>query len=425
MTAADRRPAILAAAPRRWQARIGLALLGLLAACAPQRTAMAPPPPPPPPVAVEAPKPAPLPEAKQNRVALLVPLTGPNAPVGQSIANAATLAMLDIGSANVNLRIYDTAPGAEAAATRAIGEGARLFLGPLLAGDVRAVTAVAAAGNVPVLSFSNDAAQAGGGVYVLGFQPDQAIGRVIAYARGRGIDRFAALVPAGVYGQRAQAAFVRAVNASGGRSTAVVAYSREPAKMLAAARQVTAYDTRARAGGAPTIRPDGTVAPGAARLAPLSFQGLMIADSGAAAVQFLPALQRFGVAPGLVVLLGTELWNAEPGLARTPGLKGALFAAVPDGRFERLAERYRAKHGTRPSRLASLGYDSILLVNSIAANWPLGGAFPKAALHAREGFAGIDGAFRFTPGNVAERALEVQQIGAGGIVTVSPAAKSF
>jgi hypothetical protein len=106
-------------------------------------------------------------------------------------------------------------------------------------------------------------------------------------------------------------------------------------------------------------------------------------------------------------------------------LRGALFAAVPDERFRKLADRYREKFGSAPSRLASFGYDSVLLVNSIAGNWPVGTAFPKAALNARDGFAGIDGAFRFPPSNIAERSLEVQQIGNGVMTTVSPASRGF
>jgi hypothetical protein len=98
---------------------------------------------------------------------------------------------------------------------------------------------------------------------------------------------------------------------------------------------------------------------------------------------------------------------------------------VPDERFRKLAERYRAKFGSSPSRLASFGYDSVLLVNSLAGNWPVGTSFPRAALSNREGFAGIDGVFRFTPANIAERGLEVQQVGSGTITTVSPAPRSF
>ena len=410
----------------RWKAGSGLALMLVLAACAtPNRPGPAVPSAP-----VDGPgaiKPAPLPEAQQNRVALLVPLTGSNAPVGQSIANAANMALLDAGDKRVNLRVYDTTGGAAAAAARALADGARLFLGPLLAGDVRAVQAVAAPRAVPVISFSNDSSLAGGDVYVLGFQPGQSIARTVAYARSRGIERFAALVPAGVYGQRAQTAFVRAVDAAGGRSTAVVSYTRDPARMAAAARSVTAFDTRNKAaGGTAKIRPDGSVAAGTTgKLAAVPFQALLVADSGSVAGQFLPALARFGAPPGTVILLGTELWNNEPGLGRAASLRGALFASVPDERFRKLAERYRVKFGSSPSRLASFGYDSVLLVNSLAGNWPLGAAFPKAALNSPEGFAGVDGAFRFTPGGIAERALEVQQIGGGVITVVAPAGRSF
>jgi ABC-type branched-subunit amino acid transport system substrate-binding protein len=412
---------ILTRPARRWQAAaLGSTLA--IAACTTAPKPVAPPPPPPP---VVAPKPAPLPQIDQNRVALLVPLTGSNAPVGQSIANAANMALLDVGDKRINLRVYDTANGADAAAARALADGARLILGPLLAGDIPAVSGAAAARGVPVISFSNDSSLAGGDVYIMGFQPAQSIARSIAYARSRGVERFAALVPAGTYGQRAQTAFVRAVDAAGGRSTAVVSYTRDPAKMLAAARTVTAYDTRAKSSTTAAVRPDGSVAQVQTKLAPVPFQGLLVADSASVAGQFVPALTKFGAAPGTIVLIGTELWNNEPGIARAASLKGALFSAVPDDRFNKLSVRYKEKFGSTPSRLASFGYDSVLLVNSIAGNWPVGTAFPKAALNAREGFAGIDGAFRFPPSNIAERALEVQQIGAGVMTTVSPAARSF
>src|SRR3546814_8698078 len=52
------------------------------------------------------------------------------------------------------------------------------------------------AANVPILTFSNDASLAGGGTYVLGFQVDQSVERVVSFAQGRGVDRFAAIVPA-------------------------------------------------------------------------------------------------------------------------------------------------------------------------------------------------------------------------------------
>lgn len=411
------------------RARTGLAFLAgalLLVGCARQAPApeVAPPPPVAPPVVTqpEAAKPVPVPV---NRVAVLVPLSGANAAVGQSLANAANLALGDLGGrASFTLRTYDTAGGAAAAAERAVAEGARLILGPLLAPDVNAVRGVAEARGVPVLAFSNDAALARGNVYVLGFQPSQSVSRVVSFARGRGIERFAALVPGGLYGQRASVAFTRAVQSSGGRVVAIQPFVRDSRALVAAARRVTDYDSRLKRASAAARRPDGTIAPVGSRLPPVSFQALMIADAGTVAGAFAGPLQQFGVQPGSVVLMGTELWNTEPALTRVPALRGALFAAVPDNRFQQLASRYRARFGGSPSRLASLAYDAVLLAASAADRWPVGGVFPAGVLEDPQGFAGIDGIFRFR-GNIAERGLEVQQVGAGGFVTVSPAPGSF
>jgi outer membrane PBP1 activator LpoA protein len=407
---------------------LAISAMLFVAACATTPKVAAPPPPPPPPSAVVAPpKVETAPQIAQNKVALLLPMTGANAAVGQSIANAANMALLDSNDRRINLRIYDTAAlGATAAATKAVSEGAQLFLGPLLAGDVRAVQPIASANGIAIISYSNDASVAGDGTYVMGFQPGQSIGRVVGYSAGRGIARFAALVPEGTYGQRASTAFLRAVEASGGRVVAVKTYTRDPAKMQAAARAVTDYDGRlATAAKTPAVRPDGTIAPVTSRVPPVGFQALLIADSGTVAAGFGKALAQYGATPGSFVVLGTELWNNEPALKTAAALQGGLFAAVPDERFAQLATRYREKFGGASSRLASFGYDSVLLINSLAGKWTIGQPFPRALLTTSDGFAGIDGVFRFNANGVAERGLEVQQIGAGRITTVSPAPRSF
>jgi outer membrane PBP1 activator LpoA protein len=397
----------------------------LLAACATTGGSKAPAAPEPLP---EAPPQTPnLPvETPRNKVALLLPVSGGNARVGQSVANAANMALLDVGAQNIKLTVYDTAGGAANAAARAIAEGNKLFLGPLLAPDVAAVRKAAKAAGIPVLSFSNDAAVAGDGVYVLGFQPDHAIDRVVRYARAQGVERFAALVPNGTYGQRASSALLAAVRDSGGKVVAMETYARERAKLQAAVRRLTDYEARiARASQGGVVRADGTVAPVQSRLAPVSFQALLIADSGSIASAFLAPLDQFGAGPGRVRYLGPELWNAEPGIRNARGLHGAWFASVPDVRFNQLAGRYRAKFGGAPSRLSSLGYDAVLLVNAIGAAWQLGSAFPVARLNDPDGFSGVDGIFRFGPSGVAYRGLEVQQVGAAGATVVSPAPKSF
>ncbi|MCG2841850.1 penicillin-binding protein activator [Sandaracinobacter sp. RS1-74] len=403
----------------------GLALSVLaLAACAPRAKPPVAPVAPPPPVE----KPVEVKPGETHRIAILVPLTGANAPVGISLANAASLALVDTNKQGVRLSSYDTAAlGAAGAANRAIADGAQLILGPLLSADAAAIKAAAASKGITVLSFSNDAAIAGGNLFVLGFQPAQSVGRVVDYAASRGAKKFAGLVPDGVYGQRASVAFTRAVAQNSGQVVALTNFARTPAALPAAARKVTDFDARQKAATAttPTTRPDGTVAPASRATPPIAFEALLVADSGAIAAAFSPHLAKFGAAPGSYLLMGTELWNTEPGLGKSPALKGAVFAAVPDQRFQSMSRRYQARFGGTPSRLASLSYDSMLLAISAAgAQWQLGQIFPQAVLADQQGFAGVDGIFRFK-GNIAERGLEVQQVTPQGFSTVSPAPTAF
>ncbi|MEQ9360854.1 MAG: penicillin-binding protein activator, partial [Rhodospirillales bacterium] len=124
------------------------------------------------------------------RVALLLPLSGPNGGVGQALLNAAQMALFSFADAKFTLLTHDTRgtpEGAAEAAQLAIGEGARLILGPLLAANVRSTAAVARQAGVPVVAFSSDRSVAGDGVFTLGFLPRAQVARVIAFARERGV----------------------------------------------------------------------------------------------------------------------------------------------------------------------------------------------------------------------------------------------
>ena len=325
-------------------------------------------------------------------VAVLVPLSGQDSALGESLANAAKLALLDTGNQQIQLTVYNTAEGgAAAAANRAIAAGNRLILGPLLSEQVRAVTPLAQRAKIPVIAYSNDAQAAADGVYILGFSPAQAIERVVLQARKQGAARFAALVPAGTYGERSGRAFLSAVQRSGGQVASVETYA-------------TAADAKA---AARRLNNRG------------AFDAVLIADGGRVAMAAAPSIR---VGPRL---LGTELWATDRSLGTVPRMRGAWYAAAPDARFQQFVTRYRARYGQAPMRLASLGYDSMLLTVRAARSWQPGRRFPLRALNEPEGFAGVDGIFRFGRDNVAQRAFEVRQVTAGGSTIISAAPSSF
>jgi ABC-type branched-subunit amino acid transport system substrate-binding protein len=326
-----------------------------------------------------------------NRVAVLVPLSGPDAVVGQALERSARLALLDSGSSAFQISVYDTVEGgAGAAAARAISSGHGLILGPLRSEEVSAVTPLAQRARVPVISFSNDRDAAAPGTYVLGFTPTQAIERVVVQAAGAGSRRFAAVVPTSTYGQRSVQALMAVAQRVGGQVTAIESYA-TPEQARAAAR----------------------------RLGTRPYDAVLLADSGRVAALTAPAL-RSGAR-----ILGTELWaSGNPGA--TPRLRGAWYAAPAQGRWIQFVQRYRARYGGEaPPRIASLGYDAVLLTVRAARNWQPGRRFPLGAIDDPEGFVGVDGIFRFRSDNVAQRAFEIRSVTTSGSSVISPAPSSF
>lgn len=333
----------------------------------------------------------------RNRVAVLVPLTGTNAGVGQSIANAANLALLDTGGERIRITVYDTAKsGAAAAANQALAEGNGLLLGPLLAEDVRAVAPLARRADVPVVSFSNDVSVAGNGVYLMGFTPGQSISRVVRHARSVGLERFGALTPEGIYGRRAAQAMIEVTQRTGADLVSMQTYDGGPGGVRTAVSHLHGQG---------------------------AYDAVLIADSARIAATAAP-LVKAG-AGSAIRILGTELWATESNVGRTAALRGAWYASVSDTMFNQLRTKYRARYGSNPYRLASLGYDSVLLAVRIAKNWRIGRPFPERELRDPGGFAGVDGAFRFASSGIAERSLEVREVTAGGTIIVSPASKGF
>ena len=155
------------------------------------------------------------------------------------------------------------------------------------------------------------------------------------------------------------------------------------------------------------------------------FDTVLIADSPRLAISAAAELRTENSL--MPRLLGTELWSGEADIPAAGVMQGALFSAVSDARYRNFSDSYRSRFGNAPYRIATLGYDSVLLALRVAGNntWRPGTPFPTSELTARGGFLGLDGAFRFEADGTAQRALEVREVRDGQVVVVSPAPDNF
>jgi len=388
-------------------AALGVALATQLSGCtAPQQ-----PPQPivtaPPPTAVPLPAGPPIPQAAaptpvqavtngRAKVALLVPLTGPNSTVGQAMLDAANMALFDV-STDIALMPRDTGgtpDGASAATSRALSDGAGLILGPVFSGEAGRVRDGLNGSPVSAIVYSTDAGVAGGNVFVMGFLPALQVDRVVGFAKSRGMTKLAALVPDNAYGVAVTAEIQALQNRLGLAPPRILKISRDVKGELA------------------TLADDPP-------------QMLLVALGGEQLVNIAPAIGEFAQAHP-IQLLGTGLWADDPNLWHVPALAGGWYAAPEPGNFNQFASRFQTTYNYKPPRIATLAYDSVALAASVS-RWASANLSPfnRDVLLQANGFIGIDGGFRFLPTGLSERNLALLALGPDGPTVVDAPPPNF
>ena len=338
----------------------------------------------------------------QVRVALILPLSGQgNASIaGQSMKNAAEMALAEFKSPNIQLLVKDdggTVQSAQAGAQQAISEGAEIIIGPIFAQSVSAVGQIARMSNIPVIAFSTDVSVAARGVYLLSFLPETDVRRIVDFSISRGKRSFAALLPDNAYGAVVEGAFQQEVSRRGGRVVVLEKYTLEGNRINEAVRRLSQAANQV--------------------------DSIFIPDSPDAVPQVVNALATNGVDLRRVQMIGSGLWE-DARIPSTAALEGAWYAAPEANGYRNFSARYRARYGQDPVRTATLAYDAVALVAALVkTQGPQ--RFSETSLTNPSGFAGVDGVFRFRPEGTNERGLAVLRVAPAGGQVLSPAPRSF
>ncbi len=335
-------------------------------------------------------------------VALIVPLTagGQGGVAGNALRKAAEMALAEFQNPNIRLIVKDdkgSADDARTAAQEALAEGAEIIIGPLFAPAVQAVASVARPAGRPVIAFSTDASVAAPGVYLMSFVAELEVQRVMGYAAQQRRRSFAALIPDTAYGRVVEAAFQQTAAQRGLRVVAIERFALEQGRMQEAVTRLT---------------------PALAQI-----DSLFLPETADTLPAIGAALEAAGLNTQRVRLLGTGIWN-DARAFRVAQLQGGWFAAPDAGGFNAFAQRYLARFGAAPTRIASLAYTAVTLVAALARQQ---GAqrFSEQVLTNAAGFEGVDGLFRFRPDGMIERGLAVQEVRNGTAVTVNAAPREF
>ena len=340
------------------------------------------------------------------RVALLAPFSSDNAAIreeAQTLQSAAELALVEHGDNSLLLIPKDSGDNADSAreaARQALQEGADFILGPLFASGVGAIAPYARANSVPMFSFSTDVSEAGRGVYVLTFLPEDEAQQIVRYAADQGVKRLTVLAPQGRYGDRIVSAAREAAEQRG------LIYLGEDR-----------YDPRAPAMS--------SAIDAARRAAQLSANGparqtaVLIPERGAMLRAIVQTMTQAGANARQVRYLGTGLWNDADTLSDVR-LSGGWYVTPDVAARAAFEARFQQTYRRRPTRLAGMGYDATAMLARMTRGGSKAGATARA-IENPDGFVGVDGLFRFNR-NVVQRGMSVNEVAgrAGRVVQAAP-----
>ncbi len=398
------------------------------------------------------------------KIAILAPLSGDVAPVGQQLVNAAGIALFERPEVQAELLPFDTQgtpQGAARAATEAKAVQPDVVLGPLFGRHVPIVRQEMAGDNAATLAFTNDAQQAGSNTFAMGLSVGAQVERMVSFLAGEGKNRLIVIGPDTEYTQRAIAAAKSALTMTGGSLVGTAIYP-EDADFNAISeqvQQVTNYPARRaqwrayesdlvaqlRNAGNPAAFLEaeaGRFGSGDVRSKMLSGMAQVyrsFASSGrnralAETVQriegvdampvseydavLLPfgddnlvaigsMLDLFNAGRGFAQLAGTSVWR-DIELSSEPSLIGGWFTYVSDQALDQFALAYRNNFQKTPETIAVLGYHGGMVALEAAEEnvRPVTPEFVRRS----QGFSGLAGTVRFGGDGTMRHPLSVYEV---------------
>ena len=335
---------------------------------------------------------------KVYKIALLLPLSGSNKPLGLSMRQAAEMSLFDMADTHLELIPLDTRgtpSGAATAVKEALSKNVDLILGPVFSQNARHIKPLLDGKPVPMVTYSTDLSLAEPGFFVFGFDVIEQIRSIIDYATDKGINTFTAIVPQTQFGVIIEKEFRTLSSMGHVRIENIYKYSSSDRDFSSIASEIKSSGV----------------------------QALFIPEGSRSLSMILSSLQYHDLDLNEYQLLGTGQWD-HPQVFNAPAAYGGWFSNPSmDDRvtFER---RYKRTYGSSPHRLASLAYDTLSMAAMLVRLHPRN-PFMIASMTQSRGFSGVDGLFRLLPNGDTQRNLAIFQVTKGSAKLLQPASKTF
>lgn len=375
-----------------------------------------------------------------HHMAVMLPLSGPNATVGKTIRTSVEAAILQSAPDNLSVAFYDTANGdISSVIENALANNPDIIVGPVFANNAR-ILRESKPENIPVLSFTSDATAVGNGVMTMALMPTNSVELIVREMKSDGANKFIIMAPDTSSGRLMAGTAKSAAEQNNLTISGIFYYNEKDSDSIKNAtisasmhNARTLAHTRAREVLSDILTNERLTAIEKSNLTyqleklsksdtvgTVPYDAILFLGSGDDTKTLASFLRYYNVGARDAKFYGTTMWDGS-NIASDFTMSGAKFATMPDI-DENFSALYEQISGAQPNRLATFGYD--------ATNMAIGMIYSDKSNAAHllnpSGYMGTDGLFRMNPTGTSERALRIVELdGSGAVREVKPAATNF
>ena len=324
-------------------------------------------------------------------VAVVLPLSGESAKVGNSMKNAVMMSAFEHKNTPLKVLFFDTESkpeGAEKAYRWALAQKPDLVLGPIFSKEVAAIKEAGV--SVPLLTFTSDTTLMTGQVATMAVTVPEQARQIVRHACSKGQRRLAVLAPDSKSGEIALNGLAEATESCPGMTMKKVSlYDANTMNFTNAIKKILPPDADAK-------KSTGNMA------ARAGIDAIVVFDEGMKLRQLLSILAFYDAGPRDIPTYGLTVVKQ----VSDTNVNGVYFADLDDSNYRNFSSEYERLFGVAPLRITPQMYDAMSWVFDQTER---GRGISLPDLQAEDSYWGVDGLVRLNADGTNRRALQLKQ----------------
>ena len=338
------------------------------------------------------------------KVGIMLPLTGKNYQIGNSLLNASQLALNKTQNKNIKFFVRDT--GNEDHITKnfysLLSEDIDIILGPIFSKNILKIQPLAKDEDIQIITFSNNSKVAQNNLYVFGLTLEDEVQSILEYSIKLENKKLAVILPDNEYGKRINNEIEKFHYNNQSQVVKTIVYNPIKPDFYEISKNISEYEERKIKLGL-KIKELETLNTESSKkeikrlknldtLGNLPFDSLFIGVENFKQLSMISSiLPYYDVDPKKIQYLGNSVWNKDS-IVKEPGLNNSLFTSLDRDSTTNFKKEYLEVFNQKPHPIASLAYDAVGLVVSLKENKK---RIDASSLTSKKGFLGINGEFKF------------------------------